>query len=469
MWEYMYAGAQDRIDPDGKLWSGLTDIVDVIEGLKKSAASLSDLKPVIAWGFDPIFLPSERLNKNHLDEVSKDRPVVVIHSNFHLMTVNSAALKLAGYTRDTNVEGLERFADGEPSGELQEMAVMFPIMRRLAIDFGALARTERAMRAFGETAKRVGVTTATDLFNDLPDDDVAALLAVTGQDDYPLRIVPALNGMSDGVQALVERVEELRKKSSDRLRLGAVKLMTDGSIQGFTARLKWPGYLDNRPNGIWNMPPEQMHQRIVELHKAGVQMHIHVNGDEASQMVLGALEDAMSSHPKGDSRHVLQHCQLADESQFRKMANLGVCANLFANHLWFFGDQHHDLTVGPDKAMRLDACGSALRNGVPLAIHSDAPVTPMGPLHVAWCAVNRITPSGRVLGEDQKISIEQALHAITIGAAYTLKLDHEIGSIEVGKKADFAILEKDPTKTPGSKLRDIEILGTVMGGRHFPI
>ena len=469
MWEYMYAGAQDRIDPNGKLWPGLTDIVDVISGLKKTEASLPADKPVIAWGFDPIFLPTERLNKNHLDEVSKDRPIVVIHSNLHLMTVNSAALKMAGYTRDTNVEGLERFSDGEPNGELQEMAVMFPIMRRLGIDFGALARTEKAMLAFGKTAQRVGVTTCTDLFNDLPDDDVAALLSVTGKDDYPLRIVPALNGMGDSVEALVAHVKELRKKSTDRLRLGAVKLMTDGSIQGYTARLKWPGYLGNRPNGIWNMPPEQMHKRIVELHRAGVHMHIHVNGDEASEMVLAALDDAMSSHPKGDNRHVLQHCQLADESQFRKMANLGVCANLFANHLWFFGDQHHDLTVGPDKAMRLDACMSAIRNGVALAIHSDAPVTPMGPLHVAWCAANRVTPSGRILGEDQKLTVDQALHAITLGAAYTLHLDHEIGSIEVGKQADFAVLAEDPMSTPAKELKNISVLGTVMGGRHFPV
>ena len=151
------------------------------------------------------------------------------------------------------------------------------------------------------------------------------------------------------------------------------------------------------------------------------------------------------------------------------MKALGVCANLFANHLWFFGDQHHDLTVGPDKAMRLDACGSALRQGVPLAIHSDAPVTPMGPLHVAWCAANRITPSGRVLGEDQKITVEQALHAVTLGAAYTLHLDHEIGSVEVGKQADFAVLGRDPLAVPSHDLKDIPVLGTVMGGRHFPV
>jgi predicted amidohydrolase YtcJ len=275
--------------------------------------------------------------------------------------------------------------------------------------------------------------------------------------------------MSEDADKLSTRISELRKKSTSKLRLGAVKLMTDGSIQGYTARLKWPGYLGNRPNGIWNMPPKQLQEKIVALHGDGIQMHIHVNGDEASETVLKALEVAMTMYPRGDLRHVLQHCQLADESQYRKMSTLGVCANLFANHIWYFGDQHHDLTVGPDKAMRIDACASAIRNQVPLAIHSDAPVTPMGPLHVAWCAVNRITPSGRILGEDQKITVEQALHAITLGAAYTLHMDDEIGSIEVGKAADFAVLEEDPLKLPAIKLREIRILGSIVGGRHFPV
>ena len=129
-------------------------------------------KPLIAWGFDPIFLPTERLNRRHLDEVSADRPVVVMHSNFHLMTVNSAALAVAGYDRNTNAVGVARFDDGEPNGELQEMAAMFPLMRRLGMDFRALARTKSAMHGFARTAMRVGVTTSTDLLNELPEEDI---------------------------------------------------------------------------------------------------------------------------------------------------------------------------------------------------------------------------------------------------------------------------------------------------------
>lgn len=469
MWNYAYAGYQDRIDPDGRKWDGLTDIAGVMAGLKRALAELPAGKPLIAWGFDPIFLPTERLNRRHLDEVSSDLPIVVMHSNFHLMTANSAALSIVGYDRNTNAVGVARFDDGEPSGELQEMAAMFPLMRRLGMDFRGLARTEFAMRNFAKSAMRVGVTTSTDLLTDLPEDDIATLTALTGRDDFQLRIVPALNGITQPAEDIARRVAELRKRSTDKLRLGAVKLMADGSIQGYTGRLKWPGYVTGHPNGIWNTPPDLLKEQIVHLHREGVQMHIHVNGDEASEAALDALEEAQALYPRFDHRHTLQHCQMADDAQFRRMAALDLCVNLFANHIWYFGDQHYERTMGPDRAMRLDACGSALRYGVPLAIHSDSPVTPLGPLHVAWCAVNRLTPSGRVLGENQKISVEAALHAITLGAAFTLKLDSEIGSIETGKKADFAVLGQDPFAVPAIELRDIPVLGTVMGGHHFPV
>lgn len=467
MWSYTYAGFQDRIDPDGRPWRGLTDIDAIIAGLKRADGRLPDGEPLVAWGFDPIFLPGERLNKRHLDQISTIRPIVVLHSNFHLMTVNSVALDMVGYTRDGAIDGVARDAGGEPNGELREMAAMFPVLRRLKIDFRALAVTEKAVNGFARTAQRTGVTTSADLFAELPDDDVDTLLRLTGADDFPLRVVPALNGITDPGDKVALRIAALRRRSTDRLRLGAVKLMADGSIQGYTARVKWPGYVTGHPNGIWNTPPKQIAEQIEILHAAGVQMHIHVNGDEASEAILDALEGALRKYPRGDHRHTLQHCQMADDAQFRRMAALGVCVNLFANHIWFFGDQHHDLTIGPDRADRIDACRSALDAGVPLAIHSDAPVTPMGPLHVAWCAVNRVTPAGRILGANQRIGVREALHAVTLGAAYTMRLDGEIGSIETGKIADFAVLADDPLSVPPIELKDIEVLGTVFGGRIF--
>ena len=467
MWDYVYAGDRDRTDPDGRLHPGMASVDALVAGLRDAGARVPEGEALVAWGFDPIFLPEERLNRRHLDRVSTERPVVVMHSNFHLMTVNSAALALVGYTRSSNLEGLLRDAGGEPTGELQEIAVMFPLMRRLGINFRELARTERAVRGFARSAQRTGCTTATDLFSELPDEDVERLLAVTGADDYPMRLVPAINAITEGADAVRERVLALRGRSTPKLRMGAVKLMADGSIQGFTARVKWPGYLEGQPNGIWNQPPEQLREQIVALHGAGVQMHIHANGDEASEAALDGLEAALAAHGAGDHRHVLQHCQMMDRAQFERAARLGVCVNVFSNHIWYFGDAHYERTIGPERAERMNGARAALDAGCTLAIHSDSPVTPMGPLHVAWCAVNRLTPSGRVLGAAQRITVAEALEAITLGAARTLRMDSEIGSITVGKRADFAVLEDDPEAVEPANLRDVRVRGTVLGGRPF--
>lgn len=465
MWNYAYAGYHDRIDPNGKMWRGMTDIGAVVSGLKDYAAHLPEDAPLIAWGFDPIFLPSERLNRGHLDEISQDRPIAVIFSNFHLMCVNSRALEMAGYGRETNAEGVVKGPDGLPTGELQEMAAMFPVMRRLGIDFRSLAQQAQSIRTYAEVAKRAGVTTITDLFSTMEDSDLEVMLEVTGDDKFPLRIVPALGAMGAAPDQIAARAKALRARSTEKLRLGAVKLMTDGSIQGWTARVKWPGYVGGQPNGIWNTAPDQIYALCEAMQRAGVQMHIHVNGDEASEVSIAAIEAALRVAPGQGHRHVLQHCQMMGRDQFERCAELGICANIFANHIWYFGDQHAAATIGEDRATRMDACRTALDAGVHMTIHSDSPVTPLAPLFTAWCAVNRQTMSGRTLGAAQCISVEEALHAITLGAAYTLRLDHEIGSIETGKKADFAILGDDPRAVDPAAIKDVPVLGTVFGGR----
>ena len=149
------------------------------------------------------------------------------------------------------------------------------------------------------------------------------------------------------------------------------------------------------------------------------------------------------------------------------MARLGMCANIFTNHIWYWGDQHHDLTVGPERARRMEACRTAEREGVSFSIHSDASVTPLGHLHTMWCAVNRVTPSGRVLGPDERISASSALRAVTLGSAYQLHLDDEFGTVECGKAADFTVLAEDPLEVDPMSIKDIDVWGTVIGGCAF--
>ena len=142
--------------------------------------------------------------------------------------------------------------------------------------------------------------------------------------------------------------------------------------------------------------------------------------------------------------------------------------NLFANHHYYWGEQHRAITVGPERAERMNACRSALEAGVPFAVHSDAPITPLAPLFTAWCAVNRLSATGRVLGEHQRISVLDALRAITLGAAWTPKLDVEIGSIECGKRADFAVPGPDPPPVAPEAPQDVPGVGPVPGARGVP-
>ena len=244
--------------------------------------------------------------------------------------------------------------------------------------------------------------------------------------------------------------------------------MVDGSIQGFTARLRWPGYHNGAPNGLWYIAPAELEAIVAAYHRAGALLHIHTNGDEASEAAVEMLERALIAQPRPDHRHTLQHCQMPDPALFRRIAALGLCVNLFANHIFYYGEEHIAQTMGLARAMRMDACGTALRLGIPFSIHSDAPVTPLAPLFTAWCAVMRLTAAGRVLGEGERIPVADALHAITLGAATTLRLDHLVGSIEVGKYADFAVLAHDPLAVPPATLKDIPVLATISGGIVHP-
>ena len=304
----------------------------------------------------------------------------------------------------------------------------------------------------------------TDLAARMSDDVADMMIRVTAEPRFPTRVLAMRFFQGLTARELIDHAISLRKRSTDRMRLGAIKIVADGSIQGFSARLRAPGYFNGAPKGLWYITPEHMREIYDLALENDLLVHTHTNGDQATQLAIETLRDALDQRPTHDHRFTLQHCQLADAAQFQQMAKLEMCVNLFANHHFYWGDEHHNLTVGPE---RMNACRTALANNIPMGIHSDAPITPLGPFFTAWCAVNRITASGRVQGEHERISVEDALYAITLGAAYTLKLDGEIGSIEPGKHADFAVLEDDPTEAAPEALKDVLVWGTVQGGRVF--
>ena len=469
LWRYAYVGYFDVTGPDGRVWPGLKSLEAVVAALQQAAAQGDG--PVTGWGFDPIYFGERRCNRHDLDRVSTTRPVGVMHASGHILNVNTPALQAAGWLR-TGLDhgGLPLGDDGLPTGELKGPEAMMPALGHVGLERSFLSGDERGMLDFARLCVRAGVTTATDLAATLGEAEVDTLTRVTGAASYPVRLVPLLRLIGLTPEVAVQRATSLAGRSTEQLRLGRIKVVADGSIQGFSARLRWPGYYNGKPNGLWYTAPEAMRDCYERALRAGVQVHTHTNGDEATQLVLDLMQRALQAAPARDHRFVLQHCQLADDAQFRRMAALGMGVNLFANHHFYWGDQHREVTVGPERAERaerMNACRSALANGVPFAIHSDAPITPIGPLFTAWCAVNRRTASGRVLGEGQRIGVMEALHAVTLGAAWTLKLDGEIGSIECGKRADFCVLLDDPTTGPPEALKDVRVWGTVQGGRVF--
>jgi predicted amidohydrolase YtcJ len=469
LWRYVYCGFFDAVAPDGSVVPGCKSLDEVVAALSRRAAgTAAGDAPVVGWGFDPIYFGARRCSRQDLDRASADRAVGLMHASGHILNVNTRGLELAGLKR-TGIDhpGIPLADDGLPTGELKGPEAMAPALEQVGLHRSFLGGDEQGMHDFARLCVRAGVTTATDLAATLDDAGVDTLLRVTGTADYPVRIAPFLRLIGMTPAQVVARAAALRERSTDALRLGHIKVVADGSIQGFSARLRWPGYFNGAPQGLWYTAPEVIREAYTLALQQGLLIHTHTNGDQATDLAIDCLAQALDAHPAADHRFTLQHCQLADAAQYRRMKALGLCVNLFANHHFYWGDQHHATTVGPERAERMNACATAMASGVPFAIHSDAPITPLGPLFTAWCAVNRITASGRVLGEHERIGVADALRAITLGAAYTMRMDGEIGSIECGKRADFCVLEDDPLQVPPEKLKDVRVWGTVQGGRVF--
>ncbi|AOY00753.1 amidohydrolase [Jeongeupia sp. USM3] len=472
MWQFPYVGYYDRPDYTGKVWQGCRSFDEVVAVLQEIDRNMEDPDaPLIAWGVDPIYFGSEKLGREHLDRVSTTRPVAVIHMSIHLMGANTAALNDCGIFDDSTVEGVVKNDDGTLHGELVEFAAMGPILDKYG--FWDELTTETAIRNFGQEAFRAGCTTAADMgLTDFSNPELTAnYIRTTGEDGFPIRLIVAY-GPPFVKKPFVEAVEfapEVMKHGHDKMLFGPMKIFLDGSIQGGSGRMLSPGYYQTGHNGAWNATPAQVDEQVFEIMKRGYQVHCHCNGDEASEAFISAVGKTLNRIPAVDHRATMQHGQMLREDQFKRMKTLGMCVNLFSNHIYYWGDQHYAKTMGPERANRMDACGSALRHGVPFAFHSDCGITPINPLFTGWCAVNRVTATGRVLGERERISVQDALYTMTVGAAYSMKLDHLIGSIECGKFADFTVLEEDPLAADPMHLKDIRVWGTVLGGRVQPI
>ncbi len=463
--DFPWVGFDDRVRADGTIDPGCKTIADVVDRLRRDVdRALAGDKTLLGFGFDPTFHDGRPLLAHDLDQVTQELGVIVMNASGHLCYANSFQMQYNGVNASTVAPGVMVDLHGNPTGEFHETAMGLVLAKANILGTTPTKATWNG----GRLAQLAGCTTMSDIGMVTLGAGFDAFRSAVAEEDFPVRVAfsPNMNKLRE-LLSLSERIElarKLRSEDTERCFMGPLKWLADGSIQGFTGKLGWPGYCGGEDHGFLILDEEAVVEEVTPFHNEGFQAAVHTNGDEATAVVLRAIERIVIANPRPDHRHRLEHCQLASRAQFQKMAALGVGVNLFSNHLYFWGDTHRTKTVGPDKARRMNAARSALDAGVTFSIHSDAPVTPVGPLFTMWCAVNRQTRSGFVLGEYEQLTALEALQAMTLGSAKLLHIEDKLGSIEVGKWADFTVLEESPLEVNKLAIKDISVLATIVGG-----
>ena len=433
-------------------------IDEVVAALAERATVTPAGSPIQAWGFDDSLIDDNRhLTLNDLDRATKNHPVLVRHISGHLSYANSTMLKLAGVTEDVADPAGGHFVrdeQGRLTGEMHETA-NFDVAA--AIPHATLEELAAGAKAISDRCLERGVTSVTDAAVFSSEMYGSSQDAI---DNGDFKVRARLFPMWRSAQSFPFRTG----LGGDRLSLGAMKFISDGSIQGYTACL-CKGYYD-RPDvtGTEVIPAAELIELVGEAHRSGWQVAIHTNGDQAIDNALDAIEAAIDSQPRNDHRHRLEHCQTVREDQLARMARLGVLASVFANHVWYWGDRHRDRFLGPERAERIDPLASFAAHGITHALHCDDPVTPIDPLFTIWTAVNRITRDGAELGPDQRATVANAVAGYTSAAAFLNMEEHLKGTLEVGKLADLVVLNADPFEIDPMGLAEIGVGGTVVGG-----
>ncbi len=453
----------------------LRSIEKLLERLKarNSSDSANDGQAAKNWlvgfGYDDTVLTENRHpTRTELDSISSSRPIYLIHISGHMGVANSAALAAMNIDANTPVpEGGEivKNADGTLTGLLTENAHK-PVMKR-AYNFAPLTQlaiVRDAVLDYGAA----GVTTVQNGLALKAHLNGMSLLSKLGLISQRLVLWP------EGSLALQEANGELnlQRFSNKKTTVGAAKFIADGSIQGYTGYLKKAYYqTGDRADdyrGFASMTDAELVISMTAVHCQGNrQLAVHGNGDAAIDAILDAWETAASSCPDAeranDPRLILIHAQMASEDQLQRMQQLGVTPSFFNSHVYYWGDRHRDIFMGPERAARISPMASAEKIGLRYSIHLDTPVVPINPMLAVWNAVTRQTSGGKTLGAEQAISAEKALRATTIDAAWQMQLDDKIGSLVPGKLADLVVLSANPLK-PDADLKVIKPVQTWVGG-----
>lgn len=414
---------------------------------------------------DSLLAEKRALTRADLDEVSTDQPVLAYHASLHVVVVNSAALSLLGINADTPDPkgGVIRRWPGtrEPNGILEEGAITLAMPRL------PQASREELLDLLDEVQNRYaawGITTAQDGATRRPDFELLSLAAERDRLRIDVVAYPFFTHIEDLARGDIEM-----QRDYNGVKVGGIKMMLDGSPQAKTAWLTKPyevvppGF-DKNYSGYRIVDDEAAANMVDDAFARGWQVYAHCNGDAAADQFIAAIDKATKKHGAGDRRATVIHAQTLREDQLDDMARLGVMPSYFVTHTFYWGDWHRDSVLGAERASRISPVRTTIDLGMRYSLHNDSPVVPSDCRMLLWSAVNRRTRSGRVLGEEQRISAEEALRGITIDAAYQHFEDDIKGSIEAGKLADLVITEQDPVNIDADELRNLTIAETIKRG-----
>jgi predicted amidohydrolase YtcJ len=445
------------------------NIADLQAALRRFIAErrLAPGTVVVGRGYDDAQLAERRHpDRDDLDAVSTDHPILIAHVSGHLAAANSAMLRLAGIdAAAADPDGgviRRRPGSREPNGVLEESA--FSLARGkipLPGPEDALKDLSLALRYYAS----MGVTSVQDgalvppmraLLDEAARRDMLDIDVVTYQIWTPVGL-------------------DLRKfvsaKAYERgLKHYGIKLILDGSPQGKTAFLSKPYRVPppGQPQGYVGyptLPAEAVQRAISEAAARGIPVLAHANGDAAAQMLIDAVAAVRQADPAVRPDVVMIHAQTVRDDQLDRMAALGIRPSFFVGHTFFWGDWHREETLGPERADRISPTRSALDRGLDFTLHTDTPVVPPDMLRTLWSATTRRSRSGDILGPMQRLTTLEALAGITLNAARQQGDGSSKGSIEVGKQADFVVLSADPLAADPENLREIKVLETISRGR----
>ena len=460
----------------GKTFKAANSQAEYRERLKTAEARLKEPNEwLLSWGYQSLW--HGKLDRDALDTISTTRPIAIWHRSAHEFYLNSAALKTLGITEEM-VAGKGHASEqvNWKEGHFWESGITLiatPLLRVFAtperLSFG-IKQLVAYLHANGVTAyNEPGAIYTPEMWT--------LYEQILGAPETPLYSTYLANGFSilgrvgydKAIDATEQQIAVAPEGSGKKLMFFSkqVKLFADGAIISQLMQMK-DGYTDGH-KGEWIMLPEQLEKGVKLYWDAGYQIHIHVNGDLGLETVLNVLERRMRENPRIDHRLVISHFANSTEAQVARIKRLGAIVSANPYYPVAFADKYGQFGLGPKRADAMVRARSVVKNNIPLSYHSDLPMAPSNPLYLAWCGVNRITSSGRVAAPEQRITVDQALRAITIEAAYAWRKEDQIGSIASGKIANFTVLEKDPYTVAPAKLKDIAVWGTVFEGRVFPV